>query len=229
MRLFAATTPPPGVLDHLGRALEVASSPATAGRSGGPVDWRADPLWTARENLHLTLAFYGDVPQGGIPDLVGALGEVSRRTPPLDLELRGAGTFMGRVLWMGVGGDVDALRRLSADCLGASVRPAPDGDRPARPHLTVARARRDSARSAGGHRGRRQRNRPGEPGRGRGPGPTLGPSAISPLEALARALAVYSGPSWTADRFSLIESRPGQGAHGGPLYRLLETWEMGAR
>ncbi len=230
MRLFAAITPPPHVLDHVGRALAAVSSRTTADTGSGPLDWRTDPLWTARQNLHLTLAFYGDLPEGALPDLVEALGDVAHRTPAMDLELRGAGTFMGRVLWLGVGGDADALRRLAADCLAESARPAPDGDRPARPHLTVARSRRDSARATINRRGRpRRRSRPGEPERGRGPGLVLGPAAISPLEALAHALAVYSGPTWTADGFSLIESHPHQGPHGGPLYRTLETWHLDGR
>lgn len=248
MRLFAAITPPPLVLDHVERALDAVGAGSAAGSplagridswtadgpgddpAAEPDDWRLSPLWVARENLHLTLAFYGDIPEGSVPDLHTALTEVARDAAPFELELRGAGTFMGRVLWLGVGGRAERLGALAAACLDASVRPLPEDARPHRPHLTVARVRRESGKGARGGSRRQEARRGRGTRRGHGRDPdrrdVAMPAAPEPLEALAHALAVYTGPVWTVEAFRLLESRPGQGARGGPLYRVVGDYPL---
>lgn len=244
MRLFAAITPPPLVLDHVERVLDAVGAGSAAGSplagridswtagdpAAAPDDWRLGPLWVARENLHLTLAFYGDIPEGVIPDLHTTLTEVARNTAPFELELRGAGTFMGRVLWLGVGGQAERLGALASACLDASVRPLPEDARPHRPHLTVARVRRESGKGARGGNPRREarRGRGARSGHRRDPDhrAASAPAAPEPLEALAHALAVYTGPAWTVEAFRLLESRPGQGARGGPLYRVVGDYPL---
>jgi 2'-5' RNA ligase len=54
------------------------------------------------------------------------------------------------VLWIGLDGDVDAMRRLADRCAGAGrrARIALD-DRKFRPHLTLARARRETVDAGG--------------------------------------------------------------------------------
>ena len=59
MRLFAAVRPPEPVLLHLERAL--------AGVR--PLADGAGVRWSSQENLHLTLAFFGDVPDGAVDEL----------------------------------------------------------------------------------------------------------------------------------------------------------------
>ncbi|HEV6955000.1 MAG TPA: RNA 2',3'-cyclic phosphodiesterase [Promicromonospora sp.] len=196
MRLFTAVVPPPDVLDHL--RLAVDGVPAT-------------PRWVPRENLHITLAFYADLPAGTVPELCEDLSDVARKHGPVDLRLRGAGSFGARVLWIGVDGATDALRDLAADCLAASPREVPDDVKPHRAHLTVARARAGQVRPPRG-RDRWGRRPGGEP--------------RSALEPAAQALSVYAGPAWTADTFVLVESHPGEGPQGGPRYDVVETWSL---
>jgi 2'-5' RNA ligase len=56
------------------------------------------------------------------------------------VRLSGAGQFSNRVLFVKLGGDLPAMRRLAASA-GAAARRAgiPVPDRPYRPHLTLAR------------------------------------------------------------------------------------------
>lgn len=196
MRLFTAVIPPQGVKDHLGLAID-----------GVP----ASPRWVPRENLHLTLAFYADLPEGTVPELCDALSDVARKHGPVDLRLRGAGSFGARVLWIGVDGETGALADLAADCLAASPREVPEEVKPRRAHVTVAHARAGQVRPPRG-RDRWGRRADGEP--------------RSALEPAARALSVYAGPGWTADIFALVESHPGEGAQGGPRYEIVETWDL---
>lgn len=131
MRLFAALVPPEEALDSLERALAEVRSGSLAGLR-----------WVPRENLHVTLAFYGEVPDGAVPDVVAALTPVAATSAAPEVSIGGAGAFSGRTLWLGVGGDVRAVQRLMAEA-GAVL----DGERddgPARPHVTVARSGRRS-------------------------------------------------------------------------------------
>lgn len=129
VRLFAALVPPAPVLDHIERGLDdVRSGPAAMLR------------WVPRENLHITLAFYGDVPEGAVPDVVGGLELLGERNAAPQIALSGAGAFSGRTLWLGVGGDVAATQRLMAGAKDVLVDQTEDG--PPRPHVTVARSGR---------------------------------------------------------------------------------------
>ncbi|MBO0607748.1 RNA 2',3'-cyclic phosphodiesterase, partial [Myceligenerans salitolerans] len=134
MRLFTAVFPPEAVLDHLDLAVH------------GVTSTGASPRWVPRENRHITLAFYADVPEGAVDELSEELAVVAAKHGPLDLGLRGAGSFGGRVLWVGVDGDLGPLRELAQDCLAASPREVPEDVKPHRPHLTIARARAGQVR-----------------------------------------------------------------------------------
>lgn len=134
MRLFAALDPSAEAVASLHDALAVASIPA---------DLRVLPA----AQWHLTLAFYGEVTDERVGDLSERLGRAARRTAPPTLRLEGAGTFGRRarrahVLWAGLAGDVDGVRRLAERCAAAGRR-AGIGmeDRPFRPHLTIGRTR----------------------------------------------------------------------------------------
>ena len=75
----------------------------------------ADPA-----NLHLTLAFLGEVPDDRLPDVKHALASAARTARSPRLCLAGGGCFgEGRstVLWVDVRGDVEAL-----DALALSIR-----------------------------------------------------------------------------------------------------------
>ena len=94
MRLFVAVRPPPDVLDHLETALT-----AVRGGVAGP-----SLRWTPPGHRHITLAFYGEVPEGYLDDLASALDDAALAQPRFDAALRGAGVFGGRTLWVGCSG-----------------------------------------------------------------------------------------------------------------------------
>jgi RNA 2',3'-cyclic 3'-phosphodiesterase len=134
MRLFAAVDPPADAIAHL----EAAVGAHTDGLRRVPT-----------EQWHLTTAFYGEVADDVAAELADRLSRAAARTPPMSLQIRGAGTFPkqsvgARVLWAGVDGDVAGLTRLAERCVAAGRRCGLTmEDRSYRPHLTLARARRD--------------------------------------------------------------------------------------
>lgn len=131
MRAFVAVVPPPAALEPLVRAVEpLRSLPAS---------------WVARERLHLTLVFLGEVadplPYGA------ALASAVAGTEPFGLRIAGGGAFpraaRPRVLWAGVEGDVDALAGLARVARRTARAARIDVERkPYVPHVTVARVRR---------------------------------------------------------------------------------------
>jgi len=134
--LFAAVDPSAEVRDSLLAAL---------GNS------REEGLrWVPPEQWHLTLAFYGDVAETKVDKLQEGLARAAERTAAFGIRFAGGGTFprqstKARVLWIGLDGEVDALRRLADRCAGAGRRARiAMEDRAFRPHLTLARARRDT-------------------------------------------------------------------------------------
>jgi 2'-5' RNA ligase len=167
MRLFAAVTPPTEVREHLSLAL-----PALDDRLRMVPD----------EQRHLTLAFYGEVPDSAVDDLQDRLGRAAARTPPLALELAGVGTFpanpdRARVLWVGIAGEVAALTRLAERCAAAGKRAGIAMEtRRYRAHLTLGRSRATS----------------------------------TDLRDLATGeLSRYAGPAWKAGRLRLVRSTLG--------------------
>ncbi|MCB7137822.1 RNA 2',3'-cyclic phosphodiesterase [Cellulosimicrobium marinum] len=203
MRLFAALYPGVAACDHLDLALGAVRAFEPSRPDGAPL-----VRWTPRDLWHVTLAFYGEVPDGAVPDLVDGLADAARGTASLDLALRGAGVFDHRVLWVGVGGErssVDRLRALSAaaaEC-GADAGARLDRRPRQRAHLTVARAAA-GARQAERRAARRRREQ------------DEGPTLRDALQGPAAALAVYDGPRWTADRLVLVASDLGDGR---PVHR----------
>jgi RNA 2',3'-cyclic 3'-phosphodiesterase len=134
VRLFAAVDPPPPIVTELARQL-------------GEPDSRL--RYVPAKQWHLTTAFFGDVAETALPDLTDRLNRAAARSVPMTLALRGVGTFprnaaRARVLWVGIDGDLDGLSRLADRCRAAGRRAGLTmEDRSYRPHLTLARARRD--------------------------------------------------------------------------------------
>ena len=159
--------PPESALDHLDGALR-----RLRDRPGAP-------RWVGRDLQHVTLAFFGEVPEDTVPALTGALGE-TLAVVAVHLRLTGAGTFPAkgdpRVLWVGVDGDVEQLAALAAVAAEAGRSVGLDVDRRAyRPHVTVGRW----AFSAHGDR------------------------------KIANALGNYAGPHFTAGEVVLMRSHHG--------------------
>ncbi|HEY7223128.1 MAG TPA: RNA 2',3'-cyclic phosphodiesterase [Micromonosporaceae bacterium] len=100
---------------------------------------------TRRENWHITVAFLGDVASDRIDAASAVMDAVAAAALPLHLLVAGGGRFGGwrdPILWAGIGGEVDGLRRLARALQRAAHRARlPVDDRPPRPHLTIARPR----------------------------------------------------------------------------------------
>ncbi|GGZ64143.1 RNA 2',3'-cyclic phosphodiesterase [Streptomyces subrutilus] len=137
VRVFIALAPPDDAKEELAAALRPA--------------YAAYPLmrWNRIEDWHVTLAFLGEVPVATVPLLRPPLAALAASGRPVRLDLRGGGHFGERVLWSGIGGDLEGLHLLASE-VRAVVKECgiPFEDRPLRPHLTLARARRNDAASA---------------------------------------------------------------------------------
>lgn len=144
-RLFVALAVPAAVRQAVERALAAiapelrtrrlpSDEPTSGAQRAGGVRWVRPDAW------HLTLTFLGAVEPRRITDLEARLGRAAGRAAPLSLRLAGAGRFGRHVLWTGVDGDRDGVRRLAAATGAAARRAGIDvDDRPYRPHLTLAR------------------------------------------------------------------------------------------
>ncbi|HWM37473.1 MAG TPA: 2'-5' RNA ligase family protein, partial [Streptomyces sp.] len=194
MRLFAGLLPPGHVLDGPGQladAVKELRSLEGAGRL----------RWADRANWHITLAFYGEVPDSLLPELQERLARAARRAHPMRLRVAGGGRFADRALWAGIkgaadvaddptggpgdgpadgpadGADGEAVRRLAAAAAAAGRRVGLETGEARRfhAHLTVARARTSSA-------------------------PALD------LRPYAAALDGFLGEPWTAGELALVRS-----------------------
>jgi 2'-5' RNA ligase len=100
--------------------------------------------WVKPQNLHLTLKFLGDIPEADLPAAGAVIHHVSRNQPPLEMTLQGLGVFPSikrpRVLWIGFGGQVEALRQLHRK-LDERLEPlgCKREKRDLKAHLTIAR------------------------------------------------------------------------------------------
>jgi 2'-5' RNA ligase len=102
--------------------------------------------WVAPEKMHLTVKFLGDVPEAQIESLAEAMRAAARGIAPLSLNVRGLGVFpnlqRARVLWAGVDGEIDALRRLQQQVESQfEAMGYPREKRPFQGHLTLGRAK----------------------------------------------------------------------------------------
>jgi len=106
--------------------------------------------WVDPGGIHLTLKFLGNIPFKQVTEITKAIEDATRGIPPFRLEVSGLGAFPNlkqpRVLWVGVGGEMDKLSRMQQNIDSAL---APFGfakeERPFTPHLTLARARQGAS------------------------------------------------------------------------------------
>ncbi len=125
LRLFAALSIP----DHVAELL----LPLMKGVGGAK--------WRPRENLHLTLRFFGELAEPVAEELDSELEAATSRYKPFDLRLKGAGSFGGvdpHALWIGAA-ESSSLAQLAAGCEKAArrvkLKPEPHKFTP---HVTVA-------------------------------------------------------------------------------------------
>ncbi|MFF2022867.1 RNA 2',3'-cyclic phosphodiesterase [Streptomyces sp. NPDC058171] len=192
MRLYAGVLPPPSVNDELGRAVDALRD----------LPGYESLRWTGRPGWHLTLAFYGEVPEESVPELTQRLARGAHRSEPFTLALTGSGTFGGRSLWAGVSGDTRALRLLAdrAEAAGRRAGLSLREHRRFRPHLSLAR-NRDGAAAAG-----------------------------VDLAPYLDGLADFAGAAWTVRELTLVRSNlPTGGVPGArPRYETVAALPLGA-
>jgi len=112
--------------------------------------------WIRAEQIHLTLKFLGNVSRERLTSLSAGLNQASAGIAPFRLALESVGCFPHtknpRVVWVGIKGELDSLRRLQAQ-----VERETQGfgdhreERSFQPHLTIGRVRAQGkmARSVG--------------------------------------------------------------------------------
>jgi 2'-5' RNA ligase len=199
VRTFIAIELPEEVRDYLDRCQERLKA---AG---------ANVKWTRPEQIHLTLAFLGNVPADELDLLAEAVREAVAGFGPLALRAGGTGQFppggRPRVVWVGVrteAGDLAGLQQAVARA--AAPFAEKQEHRAYHPHLTLGRVRQ-------GRRGRRDRR-----GGGGGPGN---------LATLGRAVAESAeepGPAFDAEEVVVFQSDLGrEGPTYTPLARLALT------
>jgi RNA 2',3'-cyclic 3'-phosphodiesterase len=132
IRAFVALNLPADILDH------VAGLQAALKARGLRL------RWVKPQNLHLTLKFLGELPVASVADVGLALRRACREAAPVALTVQGMGVFPGirraRVLWAGLGGQVEVLQslysRIEDELAGLGLAREKRGFKA---HLTLAR------------------------------------------------------------------------------------------
>ncbi|HRO02735.1 MAG TPA: RNA 2',3'-cyclic phosphodiesterase [Terricaulis sp.] len=123
LRLFAALSIPGDIAERL-----------TALMRGVP-----GAKWRPRENLHLTLRFFGDVTEPVADEIDSELAQIA--VAPFELQLKGAGKFGGadpHALYVGAG-ESAPLTKLAAACERAARRAGLKAEsHKFTPHVTMA-------------------------------------------------------------------------------------------
>ncbi|MFJ8230679.1 RNA 2',3'-cyclic phosphodiesterase [Streptomyces sp. NPDC094448] len=191
MRLFTAVVPPPLQFEELSAAVARLRA----------ADPGADALrWTRPAGWHYTLAFFGEVDEGLVPELRERLRRGARRSTPFGMAISGGGHFGQGILWAGAAAEHDdmaALRRLAERAEAAARRAgvAMEERRHYTPHLTLARTRR-------------------------------GAPPADPLAVYAAGLDGFTGTPWSVAEFSLVRSHPPSRGEDS-WYETLATWPLG--
>jgi len=107
---------------------------------------RADVRWVPVGNIHLTMKFFGNVPEDETGPLAQAARAATAEAAPLQLQVTSAGAFPSpmspRVVWLGLGGDMVPLTQLfyRLEKAFAALGYPPEG-RAFNPHLTLGRVK----------------------------------------------------------------------------------------
>jgi 2'-5' RNA ligase len=170
IRTFIAIELPPLVREGLARLQE------RLNRDRPPV------RWVAPDKIHVTLKFLGEIPAEEVEGVSESAARVAAAAAPFQIEATGVGVFPNpnrpRVVWVGVQGDLDALRSLHA-CLESDLAACgfPPEGRPFSPHLTMGRVRDRAA-----------------------------PAEVRALGRAVTSLAVPSLGSWRVEHITVIRS-----------------------
>lgn len=104
--------------------------------------------WADPNSTHLTLKFLGSTRADAVPAIVAEMERLAVHHRPFQLQTDALGTFPNlsrpRVVWLGVSGDLPALKALQSD-VERYIEPLgfPSEDRAFSPHLTLGRSVKD--------------------------------------------------------------------------------------
>ncbi len=107
---------------------------------------QAGVRWVKPGSIHLTLKFLGNILPEQVDEIAAAVAQLVRDEPPITLCAAGLGAFPSprkpRVIWVGLGGEVDRLANIQAG-LEKALEPLGFAreDRGFRPHLTIGRVK----------------------------------------------------------------------------------------
>jgi len=106
--------------------------------------------WTKPNQLHLTLAFLGDVSSDRIPALTTAVSDSLRSVQLFDVHWQGLGAFpkpnRASILWAGVSTGAQSLIDLQRPLAAALTQAGFNVDSRFTPHITLARSKRFGGR-----------------------------------------------------------------------------------
>ena len=150
------------------------------------------------EQMHLTLAFLGDVPAERVADIAAAMKRAAAGIDPFPFAIEGFGGFPDlrspRVLWVGIAEPTGTLVRLQASLAGELAKVGfPPEERSFHPHITLARAKELDRRTD--------------------------------YEQLLAPRRDFTGPEQMAEEMLLISSEL---APAGPTYATVATVPLGA-
>jgi 2'-5' RNA ligase len=102
--------------------------------------------WVSPDSIHITLKFLGDIATDKVDEVITAVEDSVTGMPPFTLHLGGLGVFPGlkkiQVVWVGLTGDIDNLRRIQKNIEeNLFVLGYPEEEREFTPHLTLGRVR----------------------------------------------------------------------------------------
>jgi 2'-5' RNA ligase len=112
----------------------------------------ADVKWVPVGNIHITLKFFGNITDVQVADISERVTSIAAGQEPFSLTVMNAGAFPSpknpRVVWLGVGGDLDIMRDFHRRLETAfATLGFPPEDRPFSPHLTLGRVKSASGRA----------------------------------------------------------------------------------
>ncbi len=105
--------------------------------------------WVKSENLHITLKFLGDTPEGTIDELKQVVQQAVKNISPFVITVRGFGVFPDkrapRTIWTGIDCEQSALEDLALQVESSVMSLGfPEEKKAFRPHLTLARIKKDN-------------------------------------------------------------------------------------
>ena len=108
--------------------------------------------WVAKENLHLTLAFLGEIDAIMVPKITEAIEGAIAEIPAFDMHVEGLGAFPNlnrpSILWVGITDGAEQVAEI-CEAVQAAIEPFgfPREHRKYVPHLTIGRIGKNAKNS----------------------------------------------------------------------------------